>query len=46
LVVEFHFKENPFFENETLAIRFIIDEDSEFDCGIIQTKSEQIDWKP
>ncbi len=46
LIVEFGFKENPYFENEFLRITFSIDESSDFDCGIIETKSEQIDWKP
>lgn len=46
LVVEFTLKENPYFENEFLWIRFVIDESSDFDCGIIETRSEPIEWKP
>lgn len=46
LVVEFVFSENPFFDNDSLSIRFVIDEQSDFDCGVIEIKSDQIDWKP
>lgn len=45
-LVEFEFGENPFFENESLQIKFLINPDSEFDFGIVEIKSDQIDWKP
>jgi hypothetical protein len=43
--LEFYFKENEFFYNDKLTIEVLVDDDEDFDAGIVEIKGEMIEWK-